>query len=132
MTDPRTVAIVLDTTAVTAWVSGSIAVGELLAEINDGYGAALIPLACLVESAHRTALLEQPRLELLVGHPATLVVSDNPDEWPALAATRSLVERADLASAAWLAIDCDVDVMTRDARWYSAVNGGHNVLEFDE
>lgn len=130
--NPRTVAIVLDTTAVTAWVSGSIAVGELLAEIEDGHGAALIPLACLVEAAHKTALLEQARLELLVAHPATMVISDNPDEWPALAATRNLVDRADLASAAWLAIDCGVDVMTRDPRWYSQVNGGRDVLVFDE
>lgn len=129
---PRTVAIVLDTTAVTAWVRESLAVGELLAEINDAYGVALIPLACLVEAAHRTALLEQARLELLVAHPATMIVSDNPDEWPALAATRNLVDRADLASAAWLAIDCGVDVMTRDARWYSSVNGGRDVLEFDD
>jgi hypothetical protein len=24
------------------------------------------------------------------------------------------------------------EVMTRDARWYSSVNGGRDVLEFDE
>jgi hypothetical protein len=128
----RTIAVVLDTTAVTAWVRGSVAVGELLAEINDEHGAALIPLACLVEAAHKTALLHQAQLRLLVDHPATFLIADDPDEWPALAAMRNLVVRPDLAAAAWLSLANDVFVMTRDPRWYSSVNGGRSVLEFDE
>jgi hypothetical protein len=124
--------MVLDTTAVTAWCRDSLAVGELLAIFKDDGLAALIPLACLVEAAHKTAMLDQAKLSLLVDHEATFVIADNPDDWKAIAATRNLVERADLASAAWLAIDAEVDVMTSDPRWYSSVNGGRDVHEFGD
>lgn len=131
MTDPREVGIVLDTTAVTAWCRESVAVGELLAIFAEEHRAALIPLACLVEAAYKTAMLQQDRLDLLVHHPATFVIADNPDDWKAIAATRQLVDRPDLASAAWLAMDGGADVMTSDPRWYAGVNGGRDVLEFD-
>jgi hypothetical protein len=130
--DPRTIAIVLDTTAVTAWVRGSVAVGELLIEVDAERGAALIPLACLVESAHQTAMLDRARLELLVDHPATVLVADNPEDWQALTVIRALVDRPDLASAAMLALDGEVDVFTREAAWYAEVAGGRIVLEFDD
>ena len=131
MTDPRTVAIVLDTTAITAWIRGSVAVGELLIEIDAEHGAALIPLACLVEAAHKTAMLDPHRLDLLVDHPATVLVADDPEDWRSLAAIRALVDRADLASAALLSVDGEVDVFTQDARWYAEVAGGSRVLEFE-
>ena len=131
MTGPRTIRLVLDTTAITAWCRGSIAVGELIAEINDEYGAVVIPLPCLVEAAHKTAMLEQQRLDLLVGHEATVLLVDDAEEWKALAATRTVVGHADLASAALFAMLCDVSVMTRDARWYSEL-GGTLALEFDD
>ncbi len=76
-------------------------------------------------------MLEQTRLELLVEHPATFLIADDPADWPALAAMRNLVERHDLAAAAWLAMDAQVDVMTSDPRWYASVNGGRDVLEFE-
>ncbi len=115
----------------TAFARGSVAVGDLLIDINDEGGCALIPLACLVEAAHKTAMLEQNRLEVLVDHPATFLIADDPDDWPALAAMRNLVERHDLASAAWLGMDAQVDVMTSDPRWYAGVNNGGDVLEFE-
>lgn len=130
--EPRTIRLVLDTTAITAWVRESVAVGEVIAEINDEYGAVIVPLACLVESAHVTAMLHRERLELLLAHPATFLVGDDGKDWVALAELRTLVGRADLASAAMVALDADVDVMTRDPRWYASVAGGRHVLEFDD
>lgn len=134
MTDPgpRTIGIVLDTTAVTGWCRDSIAVGELLAIFKEDGLAALIPLNCLVEAAVKTAGLKQDELTILVNHEATFVIADNPDDWRGIAATRGLVERADLASAAWLALDAEVDVMTSDPRWYSGVNRGAIVHVFDD
>lgn len=130
--EPRTVRLVLDTTAITAWTRGSVAVGETLIEIDEEHGAVIIPLACLVEAAHATALLERDRLDLLIGHQATFLISDNPVDWLALTELRTLIGRADYASAAMAALDCDVDVMTADPRWYSSVNGGQNVLLIED
>ncbi|GIM88835.1 hypothetical protein Ato02nite_006280 [Paractinoplanes toevensis] len=64
---------------------------------------------------------DHPRLELLIGHESVYLLEDKAEDWRALAATRGLVDRPDSASAALLAIECEVNVMTRDPRWYSAV-----------
>ena len=133
MTDqPRTVRLVLDTSAVLGWCRGSIAVGELIAEIDDEGGAVILPLPCLVEAAHLTGMLEQDRLNVLTTHRAVFLLSDDPDDWVALATLRGLVGAADRASAAMLALDTGVDVMTRDGSWYASVAGGTAVLTFDE
>lgn len=126
----RPVRLVLDTSAVAAWVRESLAVGELLAEVDDEHGAVIVPLACLIEVAHVTPHPE--RLDLLIAHPAVFLLSDDPADWRPLAATRTIVGRADLASAAWFSLDLGVDVMTREARWYAGVAGGRRVLEFDD
>jgi hypothetical protein len=129
---PRTVQLVLDATAIAAWTRGSVAVGELLIEIDEEHGAVIIPLSCLVEAGHATALMERGRLDLLVGHAATFLVSDDPQDWLALTELRTLTGRADCASAAMISLDYGVDVMTRDPRWYASVAGGRHVLEFDD
>ena len=127
-----TVRLVLDTTAVAAWMRGSVSVGEILIEIEAENGAVIIPLPCLIEAAHATALIERERLELLLGHRATFLLPDDPADWLALTQLRTLTGRADTASAAMFALDCDVDVMTRDARWYSSVKGGRLALEIED
>ncbi|MFC7533057.1 hypothetical protein [Actinoplanes sp. GCM10030250] len=133
MTDEhRAVRLVLDTSAVAGWVRGSVAVGELIAEIDDEHGAVLLPLPCLIEAAHNTGMLEQAHLEILIGHQAVVVVSDDPADWLALTTLRGLVGSADRASAALLALDAGVDVLTRDASWYQAVAGGRIGLRFQE
>lgn len=133
MTDePRTVRLVLDATAIAAYARGSVAVGEILIEVDAEHGAVVIPLSCLVEAAHATAMLERDRIGMLLGHDATFLVSDDPEDWVALAELRSLVDRADRASAALISLEYKVDVMTRDARWYSQVARGRRVLEFDD
>ncbi|MEU4422185.1 hypothetical protein AB0F81_16285 [Actinoplanes sp. NPDC024001] len=132
MTDgKRAVRLVLDASAVVGWLSGSVAVGELIAEIDDEFGAAVLPLNCLVEAAHTTAMLQQAHLEILIGHRAVSVLADDPDDWLALSTLRGIVGSADRASAAMLALDAGVDVLTRDARWYAGVAGGRIALEFD-
>jgi hypothetical protein len=124
--------LVLDATAIAAWTRGSLAVGEILLELDEEHAAAIIPLSCLVEAAHATAMLERTLLDLLLNHQATFVVVDDADMWVELTELRALTERADRASAALIALDYEVDVMTRDARWYSQVAGGRFVLEFED
>ncbi|GAA0529038.1 hypothetical protein GCM10010172_07090 [Paractinoplanes ferrugineus] len=130
--DARLICLVFDTTAITAWVREAVSVVELISEINDEDGAVLIPLPCLIEAGHLTGMLQQERLQLLLDHPATFLIVDDPDDWKALAGLRSLTDRHDLASAAWLALENDVLVMTRDPRWYSSVHGGRVALHFDD
>ncbi|WP_433824807.1 hypothetical protein ACQP2E_21945 [Actinoplanes sp. CA-015351] len=122
----------LDTSAVVAWTRGSLAVGELIAEIDDEHGAVVLPLPCLIEAAHLTGLLEQVRLDALIAHRAVFLLSDDPQDWQALATLRGLVGTPGRASAAMLALDADVDVLTRDATWYTPVAGGKATLEFND
>lgn len=132
MTDGRTVRLVLDTTAIAAWVSGSVAVGEVLAEVDSEHGAVLVPFWCLVEAGHQTGMLDRERLDLLLAHPATFLIVDDGSDWETLVAVRGLVDRIDCASAAMMALDMGVDVMTRHRDWYRQVAGGRMVLEIED
>ncbi len=64
----RPVRVILDASAIVAFTRGSIDVGETIAEINDEYAAAGLPVLCLVEANRLVA--DSDRLELLVNHPA--------------------------------------------------------------
>ncbi|AEV84972.1 hypothetical protein ACWT_3948 [Actinoplanes sp. SE50] len=132
MTGGRDAKLVLDTSAIAAWVRGSVAVGETLAEVNDEDGAVVIPLSCLVEAGYHTAVLGRERLELLLAHPATSLITDDAEDWDALVALRALTGRADCASAAMLALDLGVDVMTSDPSWYKGVADGRIVLHVED
>ena len=128
MTDhPRHAALVLDTSAVAAWVRGSVSVGELLTEIDAEGGAVIVPLTCLIEAA---AAIADGRewLDLLVRHPTTQLLADDPEDWRMLTATRALLGRADLASAAWFAVEYGVDVLTQHGDRYADMDGGSMVL----
>jgi hypothetical protein len=92
----------------------------------------MLPLPCLIEAAHVTGMLEPELLNMLIDHRAVLLVSDDPDDWVALAALRALVDGPDRASAALLALDAAVDVMTRDATWYQGVGDGQIGHEFED
>ena len=133
MTDgPRTERLVLDTSAVAGWIRGSVAIGELIAEVDDERGAALLPLSCLVRAAHQNGMLDTGLLQLLINHPAVFVISDDPDDWMALAALNAIVDGHDRAAAALLALTADVDILTRDASWYRTVGDGRRGLEFED
>lgn len=132
MTEPRDVCLVLDATAITSWVRGSLAVGETLAEITDEHGAVLIPLWCLIEAGHDTAMLDRERLDLLLGHPATFLIADDGDNWEMLVGLRALTGRHDAAAAAMLALEMEVGVMTRHPDWYQSVRNGRLTLPIED
>lgn len=132
MTDGRTVRLVFDTTAITSWIRGSVAVGELLIEVDNEHGAVLIPFWCLVEAGHATGMLERERLELLLEHPATFLITEDGADWETLVVLRGLVDRIDSAAAIMLALDTGADVLTRHPDWYQAVGGGGLTLLIED
>lgn len=128
--EPRTVRLILDTSAIIAFTRGSINVGEVLAEIDDCGGAAALPLACLIAAAPAAA--DMDRLDLLVAHPATVVIADEPDLWRPLVSMCEIVGRADAASAALAAIDYGVEVLTRQPGLYSVLNAGDLTITIED
>ena len=129
MTD-RPPRIVFDRTAVLAYARSSVAVGELLVEVDEEGGCAVVPLPCLVEAA--LMLEDRTRLEVLTGHPAVNVLGDDPATWRDLAALRDVVNSSDMASAVLWAIDLNVDIFTRTPRLYAGVADGTLTLPFDD
>ena len=127
----RTVRLVLDNSSIAAFTRGSIAVGELIGEIDSEHGAVIVPLPCLIEvAAERVDGREL--LDILIGHPATFLVSDDPSQWRELAGVRAILGRADLASAAWIALDYEVLILTRHPEAYEKLGGGDMALPFEE
>jgi hypothetical protein len=126
----RPIRIVFDRSAVLAYTRETLAVGELLAELDDELVCALIPLPCLVEAA--VTVPGSERLDLLLGLDAVTVAADDPAKWRDLSGLRDAVSSHDVASAALWAIDLDVDVFTRTPRLYAGVAGGELVLPFDD
>ncbi|MBO3742688.1 hypothetical protein [Actinoplanes flavus] len=129
---PRTVALVLDPSAIAGFARGSVAVGELLAEIDAEGDSALVPLPCLTEAAALIAEDELPWLDILLGHAATQMAVDDPADWRMVAGLRRLVGSYPHAVAAWLALEHGVDVMTRNPGLYAELGGGGMVLPFDD
>ncbi|MEV6349312.1 hypothetical protein [Actinoplanes sp. NPDC051851] len=128
---PLPVRLVLDSSAIAAWVRGSPAVGELLAEIDREGGLVVVPLTCLLQASAQIKT-DREWLYLLLEHPATQVVSDDPDDWEMLSSAITLLGAADLASAGWLALECGVDVLTRHAELYAGLADGNVALQIEE
>lgn len=115
--------LVLDTSAVIAWMRGSEFVGALLARLDREGGAVIVPLVAQIEaSAAESAELDW--LRLLVDHPAAFLVGESPQSWEMLAGVRQITGSYDLAVAAWLAIEAGVPVLTRHGDRYAALEGG--------
>ena len=134
MTEPigdRPIHLVLDTSAILDYCRGSLPVGELLAEIDAAGGAVLLPLLCLVEAA-TISPADEHLLDVLVRHPATEIAAEERELWKVLAVTRTIVGAVDVASAALMALDHDVDVATRVPGLYAGLNGGGFVLRLED
>lgn len=86
--------LVLDTSAVVAYATGSVDVGEPMAEVGDAGGVVLIPVVCLVEASRK---VDPAMLHLLVEHPACELAPLTADEWPMAATTTRILGRLDLA-----------------------------------
>jgi len=122
----RPIRVLLDASAIVAFTRGSIDVGETIAEVNDEQAAAGLPILCLVEATR--AVADTDRLDLLVAHPATAIITPHPDDWRALAATCETVGRLDAASAVLAAIDVDCLVLTGQPGLYAGLAGGGPII----
>lgn len=125
MTD-RPVKVILDASAIIAFTRGSIDVGEVIAEVDDEYAAAGLPMLCLVEATR--SVVDADHLDLLVNHPAVAVRSPQPGDWQALAAIYHSVGRLDAASAVLAAIDLDCQVLTGQPGLYGGLANGGPVI----
>jgi hypothetical protein len=125
MTQP--VRLLLDASAIVEYTRGSISVGEVIVEVDEEHALVGLPVACLAEACW--AVVDNDRLDVLVGYRATVFLSDAPDSWRALAATRRIVGRPDAASVALLSIDLDVDVLSGEPGLYAGLAGGGSVIE---
>jgi hypothetical protein len=122
----RPVHLILDASAIVAFVRESIHVGEVVAEVDAEDAAVGLPVLCLARA--RTMVEDVDRLNLLVDHGAAVVLPD-PDDWQALAATLDLVGRWDAAAAALLALDSGLAVLTATPGLYAGLGGGDLTID---
>jgi hypothetical protein len=125
----RPINLVLDTSAIVAYTRASVAVGELLTEVAAEGGVVALPFLCLSQAA--TLVEDSGLLTLLATHPATEVVGDDPETWPAHAALLSLVGRPDAASAMLASLDFGANLLTGTDRLYAGV-GSDRVIPIEE
>ncbi len=76
-----TVQLVLDTSAVLAYVAGSTGLGELLGEVADEKAQFAVPAVCLVEAAGVLTDAAWPMLDVLAGHPNAVITALDAAEW---------------------------------------------------
>lgn len=126
----RPIRVVLDTSAIIEFTRQSIHVGELIAEVDDEQCAVGISVISVAEALHSVA--DPDRLDLLVDHHATVVLSADAADWRALAAAYDLVGRLDTAAAALAAIDHDCAVLTRQTSLYAGLAGGGPVIPIED
>lgn len=118
----RPVQLVLDTSAIVAFAAGSIAVGELIAEIDDEEGSTGLPALCLAEA--NQCAVDADRLNLLVSHHATVLLDLHAADWRALSmSAHEILGRADAATAVLAAVEFDCDVVTTTPRLYAGLDG---------
>jgi hypothetical protein len=128
VSDDRPICLVLDTSAVLAFVRQSVHVGEVLVEVDDNAAVAAIPLAYLVDlaclvGAARDAI-DHGRLAFLAEHPSTVVVPAEVAGWQTLGVLCGLTGAFAPASAALTAMDAGCWVLTAHPNVYAAVAGG--------
>jgi hypothetical protein len=124
----RPINVLLDASAVVAFTDrDSIAVGEVIAEVDDAGCAFGIPVGCLAVA--RGQVHDKALLDLLVNHRACRLVDSDPDDWEQLADAFGLVGSLDTAAAAVLATRFDVHILTREPRRYRRLVGGGPVIE---
>jgi hypothetical protein len=94
--DPA-VHLVLDTSAVLAYVAGSIDVGELIAEVADEGRWVGVPAPCLVDAFRRSHLDDLAALRVLTRHPRCVVLPMLAEDWEPVAQRARALDRVDLA-----------------------------------
>ncbi|WP_091461175.1 hypothetical protein [Micromonospora inyonensis] len=133
------VAVVLDVTALVAYVDGQVAVGELIAEVADEGRQVAVPAACLAAAyAATTGDVGAALLTLLASTPAVTVVPLGAEPGVDDARQVGVLARAvggDLAlgHAARTAIVCQAHLATTDPKLAAAVlPAGWSILDLSQ
>ncbi|WP_431935760.1 hypothetical protein [Micromonospora sp. RP3T] len=114
---PPPIRLVLDVTALRAYVAGSVHVGEVLHEVvEDGRFAVPVPVA--VEALATTTGKDLAALHRLFGLERCALLADRAGDLIELTHWRRLTGRADMAAAAVAALTHDAAVLTADGRRY--------------
>ncbi len=82
MTQPR-LRVVLDTSAIVAYLQASIHVGETIAEVVDEGAGFGVPVVCLAEAVALRMDGNDASVDLLVAHPACTVLPQTGARWRA-------------------------------------------------
>lgn len=106
----RPIRLILDTSAILAFTEGSTVVGKAIIKVADEGSLFGLPVMCLAEAAR--SAVDADRLDLLVNHPAAAVLTVDPFQWRAFAATHRAVGRLDTAAALLAAAGNDCAVLT--------------------
>jgi hypothetical protein len=120
MTQPR-LRVVLDTSAIVAYLQASIHVGETIAEVVDEGAGFGVPVVCLAEAVALRMDGNGASVDLLVAHPACTVLPMLATDWRALASAARMVGRIDLGVALLAAVDHDAYVLTGEPGPYGAL-----------
>ncbi|WP_405105714.1 hypothetical protein OG559_19455 [Micromonospora sp. NBC_01405] len=123
MTAPhRPVRLILDKSALLAYIAGSVHVAEPIHEIVEGRVAFGVPA---ITAAEALADIDDGRdralLMRLLQHRACAVLDTHGESWHELAYWRSATGRPDLAACAMAALDHDAAVLTADGKLYGGV-----------
>jgi hypothetical protein len=122
----RPIHLVLDTSAVLAYASGSEHVGEPLTQVAENDASFVVPLTVLAAGAVQ---VDHRWVELLTKHPAFEPLETDWARWPVLAATFRMVGRLDAAEALLVALDYNCDVLTAEPTVYAALGDDPPVIE---
>jgi hypothetical protein len=123
----RPIRIVLDASAIRAFLHTSVDVGEIIAEVDDEQGSVGLPVLCLIEATK--AVADDGRLNHLIEHEVATLLDVNASDWRALAAVHEDVDRLDAASAALATIDFRCFVLTDQPDVYSGAGMIDRIVE---
>lgn len=125
----RDIHIVLDASAIAAFVRGSISVGETITLVADAGAAIGLPVLSLATAKLHVA--DDHLIDFLVGLDTTEVLATT-TQWRALAAATSDVGRLDAADAALATIDCHADLLTGETGLYAGLVPSERVIPLDD
>lgn len=124
------VELVLDTSAVLAYVTGSISVGETLAEVADNEALFAVSALALVEAVRLGGPGAADGTELLARHPCCEVLP-LPEDWVRLGLAAHVLGRTHAAAAFLAASDFDAAILTSVPASYHPYDddGGLTIIE---
>jgi predicted GIY-YIG superfamily endonuclease len=112
------VRVVMDTSAVLAFVNRVPAVGDMISAVVDEWGRIALPSMCLVEAFRLAPDGQQADVDLLTRHPCAVVTSTPVNDWEVLAEWTRVLGRVDSAAAVATAVSAAAYVLTGEPSAY--------------